>query len=135
VTKRTWLMSLSDETCADHLAHTTIGRLGVVVGGKPEVFPVCYVYADGSVFFPTNEGTKMHSSLEWPWVAFEIDGLDSDGSSAWSVMVGGQAEEATDVAEIARVAAMQTVVFRSHGAVRWIKILPTKVTGRQIATE
>ena len=135
MTKRTWLMSLSDETCADRLAHTTIGRLGVVAGGKPEVFPVCYVYADGSVFFPTNECTKMHSSLGWPWVAFEIDGLDADGSSAWSVMVSGRAEEVTDAAAIERIAAMQTVVFRSHGTVRWIEIVPLKVTGRQIATE
>jgi uncharacterized protein len=128
-------MSLSDETCADHLARSAIGRLGVVVGGKPEVFPVCYVYADGRVFFPTNEGTKMHSALEWPWVAFEIDGMEADRSSAWSVMISGQAQEVTDTAQIERVAAMQTVAFRSHGSVRWIEIVPLKVTGRQIATE
>jgi uncharacterized protein len=135
MTKRTWLMSLSDETCADRLAHSAVGRLGVVIAGKPEVFPVCYVYTDGCVVFPTNEGTKMHSALEWPWVAFEIDGAGADDSSVWSVMITGQAEEVTDPATIERVSAMQTVVFRSHGSIRWIKITPLKVTGRQITVE
>jgi len=135
MTKRTWLMSLSDETCSDRLAHSAIGRLGVVVGGKPEVFPVCYVYVDGRVYFPTNEGTKMHSALEWPWVAFEVDGMEADGSSAWSVMITGQAEEVTNATKIERVTAMQTVAFRSHGSVRWIEIVPLKLTGRQIATD
>ena len=135
MTRRTWLMSLSDEACSSRLASTTIGRLGLVVAGKPEVFPVCHVYLDGCVYVPTNEGTKMHGALEWPWVGFEVDGIEVDGSSAWSVMVSGRVEEVTDPAEIARVAALQRVAFRADGSVRWIRIIATKVTGRQIATE
>jgi uncharacterized protein len=130
---RTWLVSLSDESCSSRLEEAVVGRLGVVVGGKPEVFPVCHVYVDGCVVFATNEGTKMHSALEWPWVAFEVDGIEPDRSSAWSVMVCGQAVEVTDPDDIARVAALQKFTFRVDGSVRWIRVVPTTVTGRQIA--
>ena len=84
---RTWLTNLPQEECSALLAQAVVGRLGVVIEGKPEVFPICHVYADGCVFFPTNEGTKMHAALQWPWVCFEVDTIASDGLTGRSVMV------------------------------------------------
>lgn len=132
MTSRTWLTNLREDECAARLAEAVVGRLGVVVDGKPEVFPICHVYADDYVTFPTNEGTKMHAALQWPWVCFEVDTIDPDGSTGWSVMVSGRAEEITDPAEIERVASMRTVPWRSHQPLRWIRIVPTQVTGRRI---
>jgi nitroimidazol reductase NimA-like FMN-containing flavoprotein (pyridoxamine 5'-phosphate oxidase superfamily) len=132
---RTWLVELPQATCVELLTQAMIGRLGVVIAGKPEVFPVCHVYLDGFVTFPTNSGTKMHAALEWPWVAFEVDEIDPDGLRGRSVMVSGRAEEVTDPAVIERAAAMRTAPWRTQAGVRWVRIVAEQVTGREIDVE
>lgn len=131
---RTWLLNLSTEDCVEHLRRNVIGRLGVVVDGKPEVFPVGYLFHEGHVCFATTDGTKLHAALTWPWVGFEIDGLAADASEAWSVMVSGRAEEITDPDAIGRIAGLVPVAFRDPDAqgIRWVRIVPSAITGRLI---
>lgn len=132
MTQRTWLTSLPQEECAALLRGAVVGRLGVIIDGKPEVFPVCHVYEDGCVIFPTNDGTKMHAALRWPWVCFEVDAIDPDGMTARSVMVSGRAEEISDTAVIERAASIRTLPWRTEQTVRWVRIVPDQVTGRRI---
>jgi uncharacterized protein len=134
VTTQTWLIHLSKEDCESRLAATSLGRLGVIVSGRPEVFPVNYVIdpRSGCVAFPSQPGTKLASALDWPWVGFEIDGVEPGGDEGWSVMVVGRAEEIDDPDAIARLAAAQRVGWRQSGTERWLRIAPTKVTGRRI---
>ncbi len=129
----TWLIELSTERCAELLRTTPLGRLGLVVDGRPTVFPVCHVFLDGMVAFPTNSGTKLHAALEWPYVAFEIDGLSPDASSGWSVMVAGQAEEVLDRQTLERLRAARRAPWRTDESSRWIRIVRSTITGRQIA--
>ena len=134
---QTWLLHLSEEDCEERLRGAVVGRVGVLIDGRPEVFPVCHVYQDGCVLFPTNVGTKMHAALQWPYVAFEVDGIDADETSVeglrgWSVMVTGRAEEVTDIAEIERAAALRTMPWQSSPSLRWVRIVPEKITGRRI---
>jgi uncharacterized protein len=129
----TYVIEMSQESCADLLATTTVGRLGVIVNGRPEIFPVNHVYdhESGTVAFPTNVGTKLHAALDWPSVAFEVDGLSRDGEEGWSVLVVGRAEEVADPEEIARLAGQRKVAWGGSDA-RWLRIVPAKVTGRSI---
>jgi nitroimidazol reductase NimA-like FMN-containing flavoprotein (pyridoxamine 5'-phosphate oxidase superfamily) len=131
---QTWLLYLTDEGCARLLATSTMGRLAVIVDGHPEIFPVNHVLDDlsGCVVFPTTAGTKLHAALDWPSVAFEVDGVEAAGAEGWSVLVIGRAEEITDAGEMAGVAARREVLWAAGEAARWIRIVPTKVTGRRI---
>jgi len=130
----TYIVDLEPRACIDLLARSGVGRLGVVVAGRPEIFPINHVYdrASGCVVFPSNAGTKLRAALDWPWVGFEVDGVAEDGSG-WSVMVVGRAEEMTDPEEVARVARQRDVPWRGGEAVHWVRIVPSKVTGRQIS--
>ena len=103
----TYLLHLDPDACADVLASATLGRLGVIVDGRPEIFPVNHVYdrQTGCVAFPTNVGTKLRAALDWPWVAFEVDGVEHDGGAGWSVLVVGRAETITDPDAVARAGA------------------------------
>ena len=130
---RTWLIELTKETCEELLGTAVVGRLGVIIDGKPQVFPISHVYEGGSVIFPTNDRTKMHAALAWPWVGFEVDGIDADGVHGWSVMVQGRAEEITDADGIERAAARRTAPWRTGESVHWIRIVPTEMTGRRIS--
>lgn len=132
---RTWLIEIPAEECENLLAAATLGRLGVVVDGRPEIFPVNHVYdrQAGCVTFPTDAGTKLHGALGWPWVAYEVDGIEPGDQGGWSVLVVGSAEEISDRAEIARLAAGRQVLWRTGDSVRWLRIVPSKVTGRRVS--
>ena len=131
---RTWHVDIPIQECRERLAGTVLGRLGVVVDGRPEIFPVNHVFdaKDDSVAFPTNDGTKLHAALNWPWVAFEVDGIEPGDGGGWSVVVVGTAEEVVDTAEVERLAGERTVLWAAGKSKRWIRIVPTKVTGRRI---
>jgi nitroimidazol reductase NimA-like FMN-containing flavoprotein (pyridoxamine 5'-phosphate oxidase superfamily) len=132
----TYLIEMPVETCLERLASSPLGRLGVVVDGRPEIFPVNHVYdrQTGCIMFPTNTGTKLHAALAWPWVAYEIDGIESSASGewAWSVLVVGRTEEVDDADAIARAEQARQVLWRTGAGVRWVRIVADKVTGRRI---
>jgi uncharacterized protein len=131
---KSYLLEVHPEDCADLLGSAPVGRLGVVVDGHPEIYPVNHVYdrESGCVMFPTNARTKLHAALSGPAVAFEVDGVSPDGDRGWSVLVVGRAEEITDAETIARAARQRSVVWRSENDVHWIRIVPSKVTGRRL---
>ena len=130
---QTLLVDITEEECEDLLEIATLGRLGVIVDGHPEIFPVSHVFdrQSGCVAFPTNERTKLHAALSWPWVAFEVDGLEPD-DSGWSVLVVGAATEMTDPVEVSRVSALRRTRWAAGPGRRWVRINPSKVTGRRI---
>jgi nitroimidazol reductase NimA-like FMN-containing flavoprotein (pyridoxamine 5'-phosphate oxidase superfamily) len=135
MTVQTWLIDISPEECADLLMASKLGRLGVIIDGRPEIFPVNHVYdrESGCVAFPTSAGTKLHGALDWPWVAYEVDGVEPEAAGGWSVVVVGAAEEITDPDEVARLAGERRVLWAAGDQARWIKIVPSKVTGRRIS--
>lgn len=130
----TYVVDMHPHDCAQLLASSSLGRLGVVVAGRPQIFPVNHVYdhVRGCVTFPTCDGAKLHAALDWPWVAYEVDGVAADGEAGWSVLVVGRAEEITDEDEIDRLARRRKVPWRAGPGVTWLRIVPTEVSGRRI---
>jgi len=131
---RSSLIELDPDDCADLLASSTIGRLGVVVDGRPEIFPVNHVYdrEQGCVAFPTLPGTKLYVALNSSWVAFEVDSVDPDGEGGWSVLVVGKAHVITESDEVAHLAGERHVRWGIGDSLTWLRIVPYKVTGRRI---
>jgi nitroimidazol reductase NimA-like FMN-containing flavoprotein (pyridoxamine 5'-phosphate oxidase superfamily) len=135
MTVETWLEELSEPVCRWHLAHASIGRLGVIVDGVAQIFPVNHVVDEetGHIVFPTNARTKMHAALASSKVSFEVDGVDEGGRSAWSVLVVGRAEEITEP-EVAERAAERRVALWAVGAyTHWVRVIPERITGRRIS--
>lgn len=44
---QTWRIEIPPEECEELLTGAVLGRLGVIVAGRPELFPVNHVYAAG----------------------------------------------------------------------------------------
>lgn len=131
-----WLMELPHDDCVRLLADCELGRLAVIVEGRPEIFPVNHVYEPErtSIAFATMAGTKLHGALDWPWVAYEVDGVDDDNRAGWSVLVVGHVEEITDAAEIDRLDAQRGLALWASGeGARWLRIIPNKITGRRVS--
>jgi nitroimidazol reductase NimA-like FMN-containing flavoprotein (pyridoxamine 5'-phosphate oxidase superfamily) len=134
MTVHTYFIELSSNECARLLAESVVGRLGVVVDGRPEIFPVSHVYSDtrGTVLFPTNEQTKWHAALAWPWVAFEVDGVEPDHTQGWSVAIVGSAAEVTDPDIVEAATQQRAPVWCLGPGTRWLEITPSKMTGVRV---
>ena len=121
--------------CLDRLADQPVGRLAIVAGGRPEIFPVNYAMAGDTVVFRTADGTKLGGALNGP-VAFEVDHTDPNHRSGWSVVIHGRAEAVDEfssptVAEAAR--AMPIDPWASFPKNHLVRIVPSSITGRRIA--
>lgn len=58
------------------------GRLAVVVGGRPLVFPVNFALDGESIVLRTDTGTKLYGARKG-LVAFECDGIDGMYHTGW----------------------------------------------------
>jgi nitroimidazol reductase NimA-like FMN-containing flavoprotein (pyridoxamine 5'-phosphate oxidase superfamily) len=92
-----WVLSTSE--CLQLLRQAPVGRLAVVVDGRPEIFPVNHVIDHGTIVFRTAVGTKLGAALDRP-VAYEVDGYDRESETAWSVVVKGTATESSRLHEV-----------------------------------
>jgi uncharacterized protein len=88
--------------CLELLATAVVGRLGVVVLGRPEIFPVNYALdASRSVILRTSLGTKFTAAINHH-VAFEVDRFDAHARTGWSVVVHGVAHQTNAVSKSER---------------------------------
>jgi nitroimidazol reductase NimA-like FMN-containing flavoprotein (pyridoxamine 5'-phosphate oxidase superfamily) len=108
-----------------------VGRLAVIVGESPEIFPVNHVVDRGTVVFRTARGTKLSAALENPAVAFEVDGYDAVNGDAWSVVVKGRVEEVREMYDVLEV--IELPIFPWHAAPkpRYMRIDADAITGRR----
>jgi nitroimidazol reductase NimA-like FMN-containing flavoprotein (pyridoxamine 5'-phosphate oxidase superfamily) len=129
---RTWMEVLSPSECWDLLAKTKLGRVAVLVDGRPEIYPINYTTQDHTIVFRTEKGSKLRGLLEQPEVCFEIDGTDHQLWSGWSVMVKGRAHPILTAEESARTAQLELKYWAWGQKPHWVRILPEQVSGRRI---
>ena len=126
----TGLEILGAEECFKMLATEEVGRLAVVLGGRPEIFPVNYVVDHDGVVFRTEAGTKLEGAVGGP-VAFEVDHLDRADRSGWSVILHGQAFHVSP-AHRHRSAHLALCPWTGTAKPHLVRVTPTTVTGRRI---
>jgi nitroimidazol reductase NimA-like FMN-containing flavoprotein (pyridoxamine 5'-phosphate oxidase superfamily) len=128
------LDEIAEADCWQLLSTQAVGRVAVIVGHYPLVFPVNYAVAEKSIVFRTGSGTKLHA-VHRSNMSFEVDSIDPVHHVGWSVMVKGVAQELS-------VAHNRATVSRAElgGATPWapgdrnhfIRILADEITGRRI---
>ena len=126
------LEELSEPECLRLLDGHHLGRLAIVVGGHPLIFPVNYGLSGRIITFRTAAGTKLTYAPESS-VAFEVDDYDALSGVGWSVLVTGIAVDATH--------ALDDVSWTSRGAMphplapgvraHRLAIDPREITGRR----
>jgi nitroimidazol reductase NimA-like FMN-containing flavoprotein (pyridoxamine 5'-phosphate oxidase superfamily) len=125
------VLALSREDCWALLRSHRLGRLAIVMEGRPRIFPVNYAVADDTVVFRTAPGAKL---LHGPGAAacFEIDDYDQKTAMASSVVVAGVLEEITDANdERSRSLRLLSVEPVAPGhRLHWLALNADQVSGR-----
>lgn len=132
VDPRTWIEHLSVQDCWQLLAGHALGRIGVVVERAPEIFPVNYVVDDRTIVFRTDPGTKLRGIGHAPAVCFEIDEIDVEARTGWSVLLKGQAAEITAPRETSHAVDLPLALWTTGSKSHWIRVVPSEVTGRRL---
>lgn len=88
------LTHLDEDSCRQLLASHDLGRVAVNAEPSPEILPVTYAVRGGDILFRTAEGVKWIAAERGAAATFEVDGVDADRRSAWSVIVRGRLEAA-----------------------------------------
>jgi len=132
------LDELEREECLRLLAATNFGRLAVSPPDwrtPPVIRPVNYLFdtSSQSVVFRSARGSKFTTLLLSGQAAFEIDGIEPEVETGWSVIVQGHVEEITNAAEIARLEARGLRPWAPGEKPHWFRVRATVVSGRRIA--
>ena len=120
--------------CERLLKKTPVGRVGFDFAGKPMVLPVNYRLFNGDIVFRTTLGRKLQRvASDYP-VAFEVDSWDETSETGWSVLISGSASEIEEWDEFRKVELLGLEPWaEAEEKERWVRIIPTKITGRRIA--
>ncbi len=129
---RTWLEHIGGVECWQLLASVPVGRLGVVSDGAPEIYPVNHAVDDWTIVFRTDPGSKVRGLLRSPAVCFEVDGIDPDHETGWSVLVKGRAANVVDPDELRHLQSLSLRYWSLGEKEQWVRINPVEVTGRRI---
>lgn len=119
--------------CLELLATASVGRVGLVVEGRPVVLPVNYVVDDLSVVFRTAEGTVLNK-VALQMVAFQVDRIDEATATGWSVLVQGVAQDVSTAIDttserLRRLALVSWAPGQRH---RWFRVNADTITGRRL---
>jgi nitroimidazol reductase NimA-like FMN-containing flavoprotein (pyridoxamine 5'-phosphate oxidase superfamily) len=124
---------LDEDECLRRLAADEIGRLAVIAGRAPMIFPVNYVLDGRDIVFRTDTGTKLTAGPR-ARACFEVDCFDRARRSGWSVVAAGRLEEVTeyDMATLERVRQLPVEPWAKGEKAHWMRLVPDRVTGRNV---
>jgi nitroimidazol reductase NimA-like FMN-containing flavoprotein (pyridoxamine 5'-phosphate oxidase superfamily) len=128
------LDELSPEECWGLVATQPVGRVAVIVGHYPVVFPVNFAVDGKTILYRTGVGTKLHS-IHRSNVTFEVDAIDPVHHTGWSVMIKGVAQElspARDRDAVSHAEFGGATPWASGDRAHLIRIIADQITGRRI---
>ena len=122
---------LDVEQCWALLASVEVGRLAVAAAGDVDIYPLNFAIDDGAILFRSAEGTKLVEVVLAGRVAFEVDGYEPERGQAWSVVVKGAAEVLDRFDDIYHAQDLPLFPWNASPKERFVKIVPTRMTGRR----
>lgn len=126
------IRELDAENCWRLLDTKSIGRLAVSITNHPDIFPVNYRVADGTIVIRTAEGQKLAAAVLGTAVAFEVDALDESTQTGWSIVVKGTAAEPQRLEDYLRAEDLDIEPWAGGDKSRFIVVTPDDVSGREI---
>jgi nitroimidazol reductase NimA-like FMN-containing flavoprotein (pyridoxamine 5'-phosphate oxidase superfamily) len=130
---------LDEAECLRLISPGGVGRLAYTGRYGMTVLPVNYVLHDGTIVFrtahdsPTDQDLRTGIADAEYRVAFEIDEIDVAAKEGWSVLVQGSAHHVPeDSEERAEVLAAEVEAWAGGVRDHFLRIIPSRITGRRI---
>jgi len=129
------LEELSRRECLALLDQAQVGRIVYHDDVGPAAVPVNYAMADDEIVFRVEGGVKRLAMAQ-PVLAFEVDHIEEDQRSGWSVLARGVGEEV-------EIELVPDLLREMHGHIPtpwadgvhnvWLRLTPHTLTGRRLS--
>lgn len=129
---------LTRDECLRLLAENTFGRLALNLRSEaPMIRPINYRFDERtqSIVFRTDFGSKLQAVILASHASFEIDGVDHERRTGWSVIVTGRVEKVANSLELERFAHLGVDPWAPGRKPYWARIRVWNVTGRRIGPD
>ncbi|GAA3561097.1 hypothetical protein GCM10022419_047170 [Nonomuraea rosea] len=123
--------------CLRLVAPGGIGRIAFGGSHGPTVLPVNYKLHDGAIVFRTARGGPMDQDLRTGLegveikIGFQVDRIDEARREGWSVLIQGPAHHVPED-EVAKVSDAGVSPWAGGERLLYIRIVPSRITGRRI---
>ena len=125
------LQPLTRDECLELLSGRSLGRVAFTERALPAIRPVNYALVGHQVVLRTRPD-GLGRRLDGQVVAFEVDDIDSERGTGWSVVLTGTARLLRTPGELTRQAAIPLVSLAGEGHDARVCIVPGEMTGRRI---
>ncbi|MHC6594471.1 pyridoxamine 5'-phosphate oxidase family protein [Arthrobacter sp. C152] len=125
------VQNLEHHECWALLRTVSVGRLAVLVDGRPDIFPVNFTVDGGTLVFRTSQGTKLAAATGDAPVAVEADGVDASTGMAWSVVIKGTGALVKSTEEVLETSRLYLFPWQAGRKDAFVRISPDSVTGRR----
>jgi nitroimidazol reductase NimA-like FMN-containing flavoprotein (pyridoxamine 5'-phosphate oxidase superfamily) len=125
--------ALGREQCLDLLESNHLGRVAWQAADLPQILPVTYATYQGSVYFRTTPDGILSELAQPTRVALEVDELDQQTRSGWSIVLHGRTSAVSEPDALADLWAVDSLVPWAGGnRTLFICIRPDRVSGRVV---
>lgn len=118
--------------CLDLLETASIGRVAFNDDAGPIVLPVNYTVDQGSVVFRSTFGAKLAGAEQRSIASFQVDAVDQETGTGWSVLVRGRLAEVVRGENLDRLANSGLEPLAGGDQSHWIRVQSASITGRRI---
>ncbi|MCW2680455.1 MAG: hypothetical protein JWM62_1856 [Frankiales bacterium] len=126
------LIELDRDACLSLLAGGKVGRVVHTDRALPACTPVNYRLVGQAVVFRTSPTSRLAAATSDAVVAFEVDDIDPDTSTGWSVLATGVASAVRDVSVLVRLEQLGLVPWAGPDHPHWVHIAIADLTGRRV---
>jgi nitroimidazol reductase NimA-like FMN-containing flavoprotein (pyridoxamine 5'-phosphate oxidase superfamily) len=123
--------ALTPTECLDLLGRRSLGRVAFTERALPTIRPVNYALVGHRVVLRT-QAHGLGRRLDGQVVAFEVDEIDEEHGTGWSVVVTGTARLLRSPGELMRQQSVPLVTVAGEGHDARVCIVPGEITGRRI---
>ena len=128
--------ALSEPRCRELLQSSNLARVAWQTADGPQILPVTYVCYGDSLVFRTSPYGPLSDLIQPTDVALEVDELDQDRRSGWSVVVQGRAAAVGEPAEMVHLWTVAGLVPWAPGIRNvFIQITPRRISGRMLSRD
>lgn len=123
---------LSEADCKELLAQHKAGRVGFMAPDGPQILPVTYQYRSGTLIFRTSPFGALSGLVRRTSVAFEIDEIDEEKETGWSVLVLGFAQAMAHDYLLTSAWETGPVPWAQGTRNLFIEVVPRTISGRSV---
>jgi uncharacterized protein len=125
--------AIGRKQCLDLVESNHLGRVAWQAADLPQILPVTYAMHQGSIYFRTTPDGILSELAQPTRVALEVDELDQQTRSGWSIVLHGRTSAVSEPDALADLWAADSLVpWASGNRTLFICIRPDRVSGRVV---